>query len=135
MKVQNKTFNQQSFQAKFLNSEALQQIAQYAVEKGEFQKLNRARKNIDKSRLTTLLKVDVFKKENKCGITFTRYIPKVIVPKTMNDYYITNITTYESTNISNPLEFGLQKIIKLGNNAPHNNMFREVVIRHQHIIK
>lgn len=32
------------FQAKFLNSEAMKQIADYAVERGKFDKLNQARK-------------------------------------------------------------------------------------------
>ena len=134
MKIQNNNFNQPAFQAKFLNSKSLKMIADYAVEKGKFKKLNTARKNIDKSRLTTLLRVDIFKKEDKCGITLTKYIPKdnILVPEYMDDYIITNIKTYETTKTSNPLKFGLEKIIKLGNNAPHNNMFKEVVIKGRH---
>ena len=131
MKIGSYNSSQPAFQAKFLNSQSLKLIAEYAVEKGEFKKLNTARKNIDRSNLTTRLRVDIFKEQDKCGITFTRYVPKdnVLVPKTMDDYIITKVKTYETTNTSNPLEFGLQKIIKLGNNAPHNNMFKEVVIK------
>ena len=137
MRIQDNNFNQPSFQAKFLNSKSLKMIADYAVEKGKFQELNTARKNIDKCRFSTYLRVDIFKEENKCGITFTRYVPKdnVIVPKYMDDYNITKVKTYETTKTSNPLKFGLEKIIKLGNNAPHNNMFKEVVAKgHRKII-
>ena len=131
MKIRNYGYNQPTFEAKFLNSQSLKMIADYAVEKGKFQKLNTARKNINKSRFSTLLRVDIFKEENKCGVTFTRYTPKdnIIVPEFMDDYIITKIKTYETTKTSNPLKFGLEKIIKLGNNAPHNNMFKEVVIK------
>ena len=131
MQIRNNNFNQPAFQAKFLNSQSLKMIADYAVEKGKFQELNTARKNIDKCRFSTYLRVDIFKKENKCGISFTRYVPKdnVIIPKYMDDYIITKVKTYETTKTSNPLKFGLEKIIKLGNNAPHNNMFKEVVIK------
>ena len=81
--------------------------------------------------LTKNLRVDIFKEGARCGITFTRYVPKdnVIVPETMDDYNITKIKTYETTKTSNPIKFGLEKIIKLGNNAPYNNMFKEVVIK------
>ena len=131
MQIRNNNFNQPAFQAKFLNSQSLKMIADYAVEKGKFQALNTARKNIDKCRFSTYLRVDIFKEENKCGISFTRYVPKdnVIVPKYMDDYIITKVKTYETTKTSNPLKFGLEKIIKLGNNAPHNNLFKEVVIK------
>ena len=131
MQIRNNNFNQPAFQAKFLNSQSLKMIADYAVEKGKFQALNTARKNIDKCRFSTYLRVDIFKEENKCGISFTRYVPKdnVIVPKYMDDYIITKVKTYETTKTTNPLKFGLEKIIKLGNNAPHNNMFKEVVIK------
>ena len=131
MQIRNNNFNQPAFQAKFLNSQSLKMIADYAVEKGKFQELNTARKNIDKCRFSTYLRVDIFKEENKCGISFTHYVPKdnVIIPKYMDDYIITKVKTYETTKTSNPLKFGLEKIIKLGNNAPHNNMFKEVVIK------
>ena len=131
MRIQSNNYKQPSFQAKFLNSKSLRMIAQYAVENDKFKTLNTARKNIDKSCLSTLLRVDIFKEGARCGITFTRYVPKdnVIVPETMDDYNITKIKTYETTKTSNPIKFGLEKIIKLGNNAPYNNMFKEVVIK------
>ena len=38
-----------SFKAKFLYSDSLKQVADYAAERGKFGKLNEARKNIDKA--------------------------------------------------------------------------------------
>lgn len=75
MKIQNYQ-NQTSFQAKFLHSDSLQKLVQYSVENGKFDKLNAARKNIDSAYLTTRLKVDIFEKDGKPIINFTRFVPK-----------------------------------------------------------
>ena len=37
-------------------------------------------------------------------------------------------TTYESNKKGSLLKFGLEQIIKLGNNAPNNKMYKYVVI-------
>lgn len=128
MKIQNNT-NQTAFQAKFLYSNSLKQIADYAVEHGKFEKLNEARKNIDSAYLTTRLKVDIFEKDGKPGVSFTRYTPKKdMVAKSNNDYMQVKQIKYISSTKCNPLKFALERLIRLGNNAPHNNMFRSVVI-------
>ncbi len=131
MKIHDKKINYTSFQAKFIHSESLKDIAEYAVGHGKFNRLNTARKNIDNAYLTTRLKVDIFEKDGKSGINFSRYIPKpaVITPKTYDDYILEKVTTYENDKNLNPLKFALEKIIKLGNNAPHNNMYEKVVIK------
>lgn len=131
MKIQN-SYSQQTFQAKFLYSDSLKQIADYAVAHGKFEKLNTARKNIDNAFLTTRLKVDIYKENGKCGVSFARYIPKKNVLVAQNydeDYFLAKVITYETEKISNPLKFALYKILKLGNNAPNNNMYKEVVIK------
>ena len=63
MKIQNSQ-NQTSFQTKFLYSDSLQQLVQYSVEHGKFDKLNAARKNIDSAYLTIRLKVNIFEKKH-----------------------------------------------------------------------
>ncbi len=125
------TKNNINFRAKFLNNESLKQLAQYSVEHGKFEKLNTARKNIDSSCLQTRLSLNI--KENKKGIpvvSFTKYSPKknVIVPQSLNDYEIIKITEYTAPKKMNPLKFAFEKFIKLSNNAPHNNMYKDVVI-------
>lgn len=130
MKIQNNP-SQQTFQAKFLHSESLKMIAQYAVDHGKFDKLNTARKNIDKAYLTTRLRVDIYKENGKCGVSFSRFVPKknVLIAENKDDFVLSKVTTYETNKESNPLKFALRKIIKLNNNAPHNNMYKDVVVK------
>lgn len=129
MKIQNYQ-NQTSFQAKFLQSDSLQQLAQYSVEHGKFDKLNAARKNIDSAFLSTRLKVDIFEENGKPGVSFTRFVPKknVLIAKYQDDFEQAKVVTFKSEKKCNPLKFALEKIIKLSNNAPHNNMYKNVII-------
>ena len=87
-----------SFQAKFLNSEAMKQIADYAVERGKFDKLNQARKNIDTSCLQTRLRIDIGEEEGKPFVTFTIYKPKtsVILAISMDDLKIDKVSLFKS---------------------------------------
>ena len=117
--------------AKFLHSESLKQIADYAVEHNKFDKLNQARKNIDSACLLTRLRVDTGINEKGFPfITFTRFEPKknVNIAMSMDDYQQTKITLFESKRKENLFKFALEKIIKLSNNAPKNNMYKDVVI-------
>ena len=119
------------FGAKYLNSDSLKQVVEYAVERNKFDKLNSARKNIDKACFRTRLKVDIGENEGKPFISFSRYNPKstVIVPKTSDDMVLEKVSVYKSDKKMNMLKFALEKLIKLGNNAPHNNMYKNVVIK------
>ena len=123
--------NNNSFKAKFLNSESLRLVAEYSVEKGKFSKLNQARKNIDNAHLTTRLRFDMGENNEIPFVTFTRYIPKtnVINPKSMADYKLVKTVKYEAGKKCNILKFALEKLIKLGNNAPKNNMYQNVVVK------
>ena len=108
----------------------MQQLAQYSVEHGKFDKLNTARKNIDSAFLSTRLKVDIFEENGKPGVSFTRFVPKknVLIAKYQDDFEQAKVVTFKSEKKCNPLKFALEKIIKLSNNAPHNNMYKNVVI-------
>ncbi len=130
MKIQNYQ-NQTSFQAKFLHSESLKLIADYAVEHNKFNRLNAARKNIDKSYLQRRIRVDIYKTDDgRPAICFSRFVPKdeVLAAKSGNDYTMDKTVVYEAGEKGNLLKFALEKIIKLGNNAPHNNMFHKIVV-------
>ena len=120
-----------TFKAKFLYSKSLELVADYAVQKGKFDKLNEARKNIASTNLTTRLRFDMGEKNGKPFVTFARYNlkPGVIIPETMNDYKPPKVFIYPSSKNENVLKFALERIIKLGNNAPKNNMFKKVVIK------
>lgn len=119
-----------SFQAKFLHSESLKQLADYAVEHNKFEKLNQARKNIDNSFLTTRLRLDISKSQDGFPVvSFTRFQPKktASTPYELEDYVQTKTVKFEASRKMNPLKFALEKFIKLGNKAPHNNMYKNIV--------
>ncbi len=119
-----------SFRARFFNSESLRSVANYAAEHGKFEKLNNSRKNIEKYYFNRRLLVDIGEKEGKPYITFTRFVqkPEVIVPKTMLDFKQDKVVTIQSEKRMNPLKFAFEKLVKLGNEAPKNNMFKNIVI-------
>lgn len=120
-----------NFQAKFLHSKSLEQVAQYAVEHGKFDKLNQARKNIESAHLPKRLILDIDKnKEGNTVIRFTRLTPRksVLIPTKMEDYSIKKVKEYICYNKTNPLKVALEKIIKLGNDVPNNKMYKDVVV-------
>lgn len=128
MQIKNET--NQAFTAKFLYTDSLKQVADYALQHGKFNKLNDARKNIDSAHLSTRIKLDVTRTEKGYpSLTFTTYRPKstVIVPKTMDDMREVRAVTIEKKVSMNPIRYALEKIIKMGNNAPKNNLYKRIV--------
>ncbi len=127
MKIQKTT--QVNFQAKFLKSDSLEQVVNYAIERGKFDKLNTARKNIDNTHFSTRLKVDIGDDDGRPFVRFTRYNlkPNAPIDYTMDDFRQEKTTVFKSSVKMNPLKFAFEKIIKLGNDAPHNNMYKKVV--------
>ena len=129
MQIQNKTYNQ-NFTARFLQSDDLKKVADYAVEKGKFEKLNQARKNIATSCLTTRLFVKIGQTDkNYPFISFDKFVPKkgVIVPQTMDDYVRVKTTTFTTEKHKNILKHAYETIIKMGNSVPYNKVFRKTV--------
>lgn len=129
MKIEKRCYTPH-FSAKFIQSDDLKRIADYAVERGKFDKLNQARKNIDNSFLRRKIYVDIGKNEkDKSYINFTVFEPKkeVVVPVSNDDYVQINTKQYVCEQKSNPLAFALRKIIKLGNNAPNNKMYQDIM--------
>lgn len=125
--------NHQNFRAKFFYSEDLKRIADYAVEKQKIQQLNEARKNIDLRNVRTRLMVRIGKNEK--GLPFfelKRYEPKrnLIDINSFDDYFLAKQMMYVSSKPMNELKFGLERIIKLGNNFGHNNMFEKLFYNH-----
>lgn len=122
-----------NFQARFIYSESLNNIAKFAVENHVFGKLKRMQANISRAHLKTRLQVDIGKNnENIPTVTFTRLYPRFNVryPQKFDDYTIVKRTTYEAEHQNiNPLWFAMQKIIEMGKFAPNNEIFQEVVIK------
>ena len=127
MEIKNYNSNVQ-FQAKFLKSDSLTDIANYAVEHGQFKKLNCARKNIDKTYIRTRLKVDLCYENNCPVVIISRYVPKSRKAVfSLDEYTLVAQTKFIAPKKMNLLHFGLQTLIKLGNDVLHNDMYKKVV--------
>lgn len=124
------TYNQPNFQAKFLNTNTLKEVAEYAIKNDKFKKLNKARKNIENydyfSKIAVELEKD--KKSNKNIYTFTAFIPKYTLNK--NKEVVTRykkIITKVPSNSDNYLKEIYNLIVRMGNNAPENNLYQKVL--------
>ena len=126
----NNNYSNVNFQAKFLKSDSLYDVVHYAIDNGKFEKLNQARKNIDNACLRTRLQMDIAYTNNSPTVIFTKYEPKKLSSGLFTDDFIpTNRVEYICTKPkTNPLEFALRMIIKMGNSAPKNNIYKNVVI-------
>ena len=122
-------YNTPSYKAKFVYSDDLKKVVNYAVETNRFTKLNNARKNIDSAYLTRRLKFEFVGNENGYPVVaFTRFTPKSgIIPKNINDYEQSEKFICISSKKMNPLKYGYDMIIKLSNSAPQNNLYKRIV--------
>ena len=124
--------NPTAFQAKFIHTDDLKNVVEYAVKHNKFDKLNESRKNIDKAYLQHRIRFELSQyPDGRPYVIFTRYAPKknAKIIRTEEDYIKSEPLIYESSKVMNPLKYGLLKLIKLGNNAPYNRMYEKVVIR------
>lgn len=121
-----------NFQAKFLHSKSLESIAKFSVRCNMFGKLSRMKNNIDKAHLKTRLLVDAGRtSDGYAQVTFTRFYPKykTFIAKTMNDLRVVKSITYISDKKDNPIWFAMNKIIEMGQKAPYNELFKEIVAK------
>lgn len=119
-----------NFKAKFLYNNTLKQISEKAAELGQLENLNQARKNISMQDNNIGLLVDIGENNGKPFVSFSKYIPrkKVKSPKTFDDFKLAKTETFEACRHCNPIEFALNKILKLGNDAPNNNMYKKIIM-------
>lgn len=131
MQIQNNYYNP-TFQAKFIKNDTLKAVRKYAQQLHKEDKLDDALNNINKIRKETLLEIDTCYTNDVPTIVFSRY-ERQRNPQTglyTGDYALRSQTDYENTNKKNMniIKFAFKKLIKLGNDAPDNNMFQQVVI-------
>jgi len=119
-----------NFKAKFLDTPDLRDIVVDSVQKGKFQKLNQARKNIEKTDLRTRLKVNLCYTGDYPTVIFSKYTPRKDVPVALSfdDYELTGVTEYTSSKKENILKYARNLLIKMGNNAPKNKIYQTVVV-------
>ena len=74
-----------NFKAKILYNNALKQITEKAVEVGQLENLNQAKRNIAMHNNDVGLLIDIGEKNGKPFVSFSKYIPrkKVKSPKTL----------------------------------------------------
>jgi len=121
-----------NFQAKFIHSESLEKIAKFSVKYNMFDKLYRMKNNIGRAHLKTRLRVDAgITSDGYAQVTFTRYYPKyrTFIARTMNDFRVVKTITYISDKKDNPIWYAMNKIIEMGQNAPYNDLFKEIVVK------
>ena len=130
MRVENNSNN--NFKAKFFDTASMRQIAAYSQYRGKFGKLRQAAENISKDYMTTRLLVRTgINDKGFSYVTFSKYVPKdsVIVPRSIEDYKFIKDRTYTATKFIDPLKFAMEKIIKMGNNAPKNGIYRDTIVK------
>jgi len=122
--------NNINFNAKIVNNESYNDVMKYALEHNKLTRFTKTLENIDKIRKDTYIKMDICYTGDYPTVVFSRYEKgwnKVLQEPT--DYYVLKRQVdYISTKRENPVKFALGKLIKLGNDAPNNKMFQEVVI-------
>ena len=124
--------NNTNFKAKFLHTKDLEKVVEWACEHNKFDKLNTARNNIDRGYLRHRIRFELFTTtDGKPYVIMTRFTPKkhVRTPKTYADFNESEPMIFQSHVKMNMFRYGYEKIIQLGNDAPHNNMYKRVVVR------
>ena len=124
MIVNNANFSP-NFGAKFLNTETLKETAEYAIKNNKFEKLNIARKNIEKH--DEFVKIAVNRDESGKNFVFTTYTPKYTLKngEVIKQFKLTH--TLIPSQKGNYLNELCNLIIKMGNNAPENKLYKRII--------
>ena len=123
MQIDN-TKNHQTFGAKFTNTETLHKVVDYAISKN---KLNTARKNIEKTDFFTKVAVDLVEDADKTIFRFTTYKPQYSSKngKLVTTYKVSEFERQASKN--NVIKELFEYLVKMGNNAPENKIYKHIV--------
>lgn len=126
MQIEN-TKNYQTFGAKFTNTETLHKVVDYAISKNKFNKLNTARKNIEKTDCFTKVAVDLVEDADKTIFRFTTYKPQYSSKngKLVTTYKVSEFERQASKN--NVIKELFEYLVKMGNNAPENKIYKHIV--------
>ena len=120
-----------SFNAKIVNNKTYDEVMKFALEHNKMTRLLSTLSNIDKIRKDTYIKMDICYTGEYPSVVFSRYEKgwdrSLQMPT--EDYILKRQVDYISTKKENPVKFALSRLIKLGNDAPNNKMYQEVVIK------
>jgi len=118
------------FKAKFLDTPAIREVAKWAVETGNFNKLNEARKQIDYAAVKARIHMDLATNIEGYPIAiFKRYFPKKLNPEYEEDYIISKPIMYfgKDKDVS-AIEYGYRKIVQMGFYVTRNRLFKDIII-------
>ena len=130
MIIQKTNLHKPNFQAKFIHTQSIKDLAEFAVRTNRFDKLNKARKKIDNAYLRHRISFELSQTNEGIPIAiFTRYTPKkdVAFPKTIDDFEKSAPIEYRAKRIMNPLIYGYDIIRKLATFNGQNDMFKKIV--------
>ena len=123
--------NSVNFNAKIINNDSYKDVMRYALEHNKMTKFIKTLENIDKIRKETRIKMDICYTDKYPTVVFSRYErgwnPEL--RQYTDDFVLKRQVDYISTKKENPVKFALSRLIKIGNDAPNNKMFKEVVIK------
>ena len=119
------------FNAKIINNQSYNDVVRYALEHNKIPRLKSTLDNIDRIRKDTLIEMNICYTGEYPTVVFSRYEKgwnKILKEQTDN-YVLKRQVDYISTKKENPLKFALSRLIKMGNDAPNNKIYQEVVIK------
>ncbi len=123
--------NNLSFNAKIIHNQSYEEVVKYALEHNKMTRLISTLNNIDKIRKDTFLEMNICYTGDYPSIVFSRYERgwNKVLQEATDDYVLKRQVDYISTKKENPVKYALSRLIKLGNDAPNNKMYQEVVIK------
>ena len=122
--------NKISFNAKIINNKSYEEVMKYALEHDKFTRFTKTLENIDRIRKDTFIKMNICYTEDYPTVVFSRYERgwNKITQTPTDKYVLKKQVDFISSKKENPVKFAYKKLVKLGNDAPNNKMFQEVVI-------
>ena len=129
--------NNIGFNAKIIPNNTYEAVLDYAVQHNKAERFFEALKNIDKTRKNTFIQMDVCYTGDFPTVVFSRYENGWDkLSQSPTDYLVVKRQVdYISNKKENPLKYAFNRLIKLGNDAPNNKMYQEVVIKKDESMK
>ena len=120
-----------NFGAKLIKNQTYNEVLQYAIKHNKMPKLMTALENIDKIRKDTFIKMDICYTGDYPSVIFSRYEKgwNKLLQEPTDEYVLKRQVDYISNKKENPVKYAFGRIIKMGNNAPNNKIFQEVIIK------
>lgn len=127
MNIEN-NYSKLNFQAKFLQTKDLYDITGYAVKKGKFFELNKARKLLEACNPKTRVAINLCYTGNKPTIIFSHYTPKYGSSGMFTDEFVlaNQVDIVAKKADEDILKFALRKIISLAKQGSKSSQYKDI---------